>query len=265
MKRWLCALALVAPSTSSALLCDHGGADVFPADLSTDVPLNTRVVVTFPAYQEGNAQWALQDDETGEVVPTVASRTVQLNEVFVTLVPVEPLLPNHDYLVVEVEDALRPYFAETLFTTGTTVDTTSPGEPTITDSGVEANRALLLEPEFMATALNWWSFQGTEDNVIFEVEFSPTEDLQDAATLTTFQRRIEVGWGGCLLSDVQMDFGERWFARVRAVDMAGNASDWSEPQRAARGSGGGCATLNGPPKTWWWLGLAVLGVVRRRR
>lgn len=102
------------------------------------------------------------------------------------------------------------------------------------------------------------TFHATSGDVLY-VELEVAEDEQFVAPLRYFAVVYDT-WDGCLEQDAYpADPDVDYLVRARAVDRAGNTSEWTEPEIFAPRAG--CATL--PVGAGSWLLLALL--IRRRR
>ena len=262
MRHILIAAALFSATPAAACSCWWGISDVFPADGDVDVPVNARVVVEF--YGDDELTWALVDGQTGEPVPATVTLKTEEDRVHRIYTPDALLAPNHTYQIALVNDeggGLDEATVHSRFTTGSATDDDAPDVPTFTASDVSSDRR--SNSSCGDSASNTWEFEGTEAALIFELEVSTTEDFSASRTLLSHGTAASAGWGGCLASWPELEFGERLFGRVRAIDAAGNTSAWSEPLRPTGGVASGCSTTGSGPSPVWLLGLALLG--RRRR
>ena len=262
MRHILIAAALFSATPAEACSCMWGISEVFPSDGDTDVPTNARVVVQF--YGEDDQTWALVDSQTGEAVPATVTLQTEEDRVHRIFTPDALLTPNHTYQIALAQDeggGLDEATVHSAFTTGSATDDDAPDVPTFTASSVDSDRR--SNSSCGDSASNSWEFEGSEAALIFEVEVSTTEDFASSRTLLSHYNGASAGWGGCMSSWPELEFGERLFGRVRSIDAAGNTSAWSEPLRPSGGVASGCSSTGGGPSPLWLFGLALLG--RRRR
>lgn len=258
---------LAAPRIAQACSCYSPGDDfVAPVDGATDVPVNARIWV--------GSRWSspvLTDDEYGDVVPTTETLIEGNDTEIVVLTPIAPLVPGTRYRVEGVR--------ATIFTVGTSTDTTAPTIPT------ELSREPRVEH------VGWDPFGGesscgeadhvsvsvqlAHDGVLAVVDADGATDLDPAQlsggiTSAAFPTRVTLGRGVCLHSWPEIEEGTTARLRYGSFDLAGNFSGWSEPADVAIPSAGcGCTTTSADSDTSATLAAltALLGVfvLRRRR
>jgi MYXO-CTERM domain-containing protein len=254
MTRALLLASLLLPSQAFALSCLWGfeGATSPPSG-AVDVPVNTRVVAGYVGLEDPVvALW----DEDGNAIDVSFEDTRVAGAGHVVLVPVQPLAPNASYQVVHLNtfgDGTTEQFVFSTFETGDRVDDEAP-----TTAG-------LLDVDRQRGSDEWGKTDGysltlpdpaSEGAAHHEIEVTDVD-----GTVTTHVAhfgRFFLGEGICVHTLKMESAG--YDLRVRAVDNAGNASEWVAWDKQLSG---GCSSTGAGASTL--LGLLGLGLVRRRR
>ncbi len=253
-----------------------------PEHGAVDVPLNA---VPMWLWESGAPVGeALQlvrldtDEVVGSTTTWVESRGRQ-DYAFVT--PGEPLLPETGY-------GLSHGGAWRDFTTGQDSDEEAPPTPEIlalqgvaTPGLFEVECGIFYESSCGTAAFAWLTLDEPVEPGLVEVEVVPDSD--DDLVMTAYSSGTEVHAveGACLSNMSRLEHENGGTVRVRALDLAGNPSPWTESRafelawpeapdcqgdsgEATGDSGcGGCAAGTGRPGVVGWL--AVLGLWARRR
>jgi hypothetical protein len=210
---------LLTTLSALALDCDFSSFhDTLPVDGATEVPLNGRVSVVAADVDNSVELWS----SDGVTQVDIALQQVDLGggKYLNELTPSEALVANTAYEVRLFEDAIL--FATRTFTTGTTEDHESPTNTSFVDVrqqvetdewGDWAEFAIDLEPSIDASP--FW----------YEVELA--SDASFVGSWTRFSVRPEGARffdGPCSVDPAALLSAEATHVRVRAVDVAGNAS-----------------------------------------
>lgn len=225
--------------------------DAFPPDGAL-VPVEVELLVSFVGEPFGD----LVLRQVGALVdlPVTFEDVTEDELTWRHVRPVEPLLPDTDYVLVRIQDA----WDLTTFRTG------APGptgpEPVLLEAksrggGVgggscDTGRYLVV------------SFEGGVDDAAgwYETEIASDADFTDARLRTNLGRAAAFGETGCAVTLV--DPPDPAFVRSRAVGADGVAGEWSEVERVGFGLVPGCAHV--PSAPWTAVVLLVPLALRRR-
>jgi hypothetical protein len=230
-----------------ALSCIFGVHEVNIVD-GQEVPPSASIFLRH-TYEAGTDLGIALVDAEGENVPV----TVEVDRHHGWLTPVEPLAPGAYTLVSDDEEV---FIALPSFTVVDTPDDTPPATPAITLA--ERQRDV---SEWGTSAGIHVELAPVADASHYEVEIATSSDFSDALRVVTTWPSAFIGRGLCSDSAPDYDHGERYIVRARAIDVAGNASDWSH----GGGPVTGCSST-GLAGSGLLVGLAaLLGLARRRR
>lgn len=251
----LIVVATLSPGGSSAwaLECteDEVGATL-PGNLAQRQPINSRVAVEVVGdnYLEINL---LHADDLSEV-PATVEPIVELWRSVHLLTP-DDLLEVDTQYVVEVkwpEEFGGSHFP-TIFTTGSTEDTTAPGPATI------------LDLVHRKTKDQWGTWEALEltlagradDSVYYEMHVAQDSSFTDAELRVLFDETGGAYENPCTgVDELATQKPSSVWTRVCAVDVAGNVSPCVEREPSARC---GCNANATPAVLWFPLMLLALG------
>lgn len=219
-------IALLAPA--HALSCLWGVHDANIAE-GQSVPANVEITV-FHTYAEGTELDVVVEDAMGAEVAT----TIDVQEGWAVLVP-EAELPPGSYAL---RDRSPEGYLDVGFQVTGDLDTTPPGSPLVVSIEREYDRtewgtAKGLLVELAATR---------DEPVIYEWELGEDGDFSAPLRYVGGSTSVLLGHGLCDSTVAAYDHRRRYDVRVRAIDVAGNVSEWTEPA-AARG----CSSLASAP------------------
>lgn len=273
-------MVLVSSAPAWALDCvDYELRGSLPARDAVDQPVNAQVVVqTYSFFAEGLSV-VLLDGVTGAAVSVSETTSHFGTSGQWRLIPTAPLSPGQDYHV-EIRDTEGTLRDTISFATGSAQDDTPPTAPSVlsaessqeTDTWGDWNTwSLALSPATDA------------HGVLYELELSPNEDFSGSFIRIGLDEAPFLRDTPCETDEVATWDAETTWIRVRAIDVAGNASDSTtaeppgpsdtgtpteeeEEEESGKSEEGGCATLGGTASSAGLLGLVgLVGLLARRR
>ncbi|GEM_PF-4846941 len=144
------------------------------------------------------------------------------------------------------------------FTTGAGPDDSFPTTPVI--AGAYRTSFWWPFPTSQTTTLSIELEKPSDEQIWWDIQLSDTDTFDDFERVSS--QSLELVSGTCLPS-VGASLKTPSFVRVRSVNVAGNASDFSEPVWI--GPGCGCSTSSSNGDGLLWLGVFALGFVCLRR
>ncbi|MEZ4317714.1 MAG: hypothetical protein R3F61_09420 [Myxococcota bacterium] len=240
-------LALTVSSDAFALSCLWGVVGT-SLDTSPEIPTNPVVLVehTFDATAEVSVELR---DATGAAMPV----RIEKGHQFATLAPESPLEPGATYTLVSTGESEG--FVDSTFTVGGGPDTEPPDAPTLDAATRMSNRSMWGDTAGIRVILgeSWGA-------AWYEYEISTSPDFTDAHRFASTQTEVVLGTQLCDQSFPDYARSERYHVRARAVDAAGNASDWATSAGEVRG----CSSL-GAAGLWLGFPVGLLALVSRRK
>ena len=240
----LAGLALSTPAHALSCMWGIHGASVQEGDV---VPLNTRIMVehTFDAQTDIDI---VLEDEPGTPVDIQIDRYHQF-----AILTLDSDLAAGSYRLHTPDE--NTGWIDTTFTVGTDLD----------DEAPEAPAFRTLDRQFDAS--EWGDTKGihaeaseVDGAAWYEFEISESRDFADAARVASLFPNVFLGQGLCDDSVPEYRHRNRYHVRVRAVDAAGNASEWTRSNGEVRG----CSTV-GPAPLLFGLPIGLLAMATRRR
>lgn len=256
------ALALLAllSTPARALDCAGGILATRPESGAEDVPTNTILSLYYSDYglPPSGAEVSLIDGSGApvDILVDIAGDVLRV-------LPTAPLSPRTGYTLEIIDD--RWTRSSLLFRTGDGEDLVRPAEPN------------LLSLERIYEADEWGERAGIAveieqpgDVVFWEYEISQSEDFLDSILIRSPFPSTLLGRDYCGESWPQYESYLYYFVRVRAIDLAGNASDFVQrelPGESRRGDVfhdyvGGCSSA--PQRALPSLGLISLVLLSSR-
>lgn len=271
--------ALLTPSAVLACSCAAGAFQALPS--GEGVPTNARVVVKVLFADPADTEVVRLLDDEGQIVPSTAEVRGggSLDEIVLT--PDAPLVDGTTYTLESRMDwdqdgTVDESWELTRFTVGGGADEQPPEPPELLGTRIVRDPVLPFGGvsscgESMHFVVDLEPGVDERPGVLTEIEI--TEQEGEPVTFLTEDVAAWAGRGGCGGYLPEIAGGQAYFARIRAVDLAGNASEWVSMD-APRPTGG-CNSLGGspPPGSGGLPGGAAAGLVvglalalgRRRR
>jgi hypothetical protein len=240
----LAGLALSTPAHALSCLWGVHTASVEEGEV---VPANAVFLVEH-TYDESTAIDVVLEDAAGEPVQLA----IEAHHHYALLRPEAALAPG-DYRITTL-DEFETWF-DISFTVGADRDADAPDLPVFTR----------LDRQFDAT--EWGDTKGisvelaeVEGAAWYEFEISESADFADAHRVASVYPSAFLGQGLCEDAFPDYRHRDRYHVRARAVDAAGNASDWAKTDGPVRG----CSTV-GPAPLLLGLPIGLLAMATRRR
>ncbi|MCB9673863.1 MAG: hypothetical protein H6737_02040 [Alphaproteobacteria bacterium] len=224
------AIGLAASSPAWALSCLWGisDANVEPDDR---VPTNAVLLVEHTFDATVDVEVELRDADGNPV-----GFSLERGHMHALLTPDAPLAPNAVYTLASAGDAEG--YLDVTFTTDAGPDTEAPEPPSLDDLSRMRDRSIWGDEKGIRVTLgeSWGAAH-------YEYEISTDPDFANAHRYASRWTETVLGQRLCSTTFPDYDPSERYYVRARAVDLAGNASDWATSDGTVRG----CATVVGNP------------------
>jgi len=222
-----------------ALDCAFG-----PLSVNNGAPSPTNAVWVVPFAGEPGADpvQVLDADDA----PLAVDIEVRADHLRVT--PQEPLEPGAELLMIL---GYRQFDVQV----GDGPDDEAPDAPVF----VSVDRQTERDRDWGTTRLTVVEFEPLPAGVHLEIELSEDESFADALTTLTLSPSVSLGENLCSTNPEGYDHDAAYFLRARAVDQAGNTSDWTLEEPAPKG----CSTAGSAALGLWALPMLALGWRRR--
>lgn len=253
----LLGVGCMAWTSASALSCAQGPVASMPQDGATAVPVNGVIAVWHSMESPEGYAPRLMEVVSGETVP-VQTELVEDSGDMARYIPQQALKPNTEYAfhLDRNDEGDQAFMA---FTTGDVRDDVAPDRPLL--GGVKRSH----EPDGDWGPVSAVDIDLTpaDEPVYYRVELSTGDTFENAEASTVMARPdgtlVSVDRGMCAFT-FDMDAMDVAQVRVMAIDLAGNASEVSEPAVAR-----GCSSLGLVGVGWLGLGVFPVLLGRKRR
>ena len=262
--------ALLSTTPAQALSCMEGVFDSSPDMDVITLPANGKIIVWNAASFDVTGfsdTLELVDEDTGQLIDIELQA---ISSTVTEVLPVEPLNSDHMYVLRTNWGNPEETWSHAAFVLENNTDLTAPEQPSILSS----------ERDYGTWEWGDWdkqhiSVDASVDTAYFKVELSSSPDFHISETILekSLTGVISIGYDECHSNIHAQEIGEMTHVRIKAVDFAGNESEWSnvfdldasEPGPSGSDKAqGGCSSLSSPASpALLLLGAAMLGWRRR--
>jgi hypothetical protein len=215
MLRMLLTTALLLTTSPAWAIKCYKGPFTANVDMTKPIPTNARFVVEFQQLTpEEDLQVELLGPRGVKVELTIAERA----EAHAILVPAAPLAPHSLYQLSGGHDGL----VNAKFRTGAAADNDTPASPLVQSvsrefyesaTGVDDHVQIVVDP---ASDASYWELEMSADLMFAK----PIRTISARPTVTAGKKR-------CVTNAPTYDPTSDYYLRLRAVDAAGNPSEWA--------------------------------------